>query len=103
MAKLIELANLHRRSYMVGHRCDHYDGKPSVSLTVHWYPHGCDVQTALYLDWHNTAPGSYRLRSASARGYLENHRALTIAEAERLISGATCFFHGEATPPSPPR
>ncbi|MFD8102308.1 hypothetical protein ACFV24_22470 [Nocardia fluminea] len=87
---------------MVGHRCDHYDGNPSVSLTVHWYPHDCDVQAALYLDWYNSSPGRYRLRSASARGYLENRRALTIARAERLITSANCFFHGETSPPSPP-
>ncbi|WP_280424788.1 hypothetical protein [Nocardia carnea] len=43
--------------------------RASAALTVHWYPPDCDVQTALYLDRHNTAPGRYRLRTASARRY----------------------------------
>ncbi|MEU6562693.1 hypothetical protein [Nocardia nova] len=103
MAKLIELANQHRRSYLVNHSCDHHNGHPSVTLTVSWYPHGCDIRTNLNLKWHSNTEGRHRLQTASADGYHEKYRALTIAEAQRLISGTTCFFHGEATPPSLPR
>lgn len=90
LAAMIDAALAHRRNFKVHHHMGDWTSDPFVRFEARWLPDGTDVVTEVAASW-SARMGSYRLRSATARGIYRDWHDITGKQALRLLTGEDCF------------
>lgn len=86
MARLLNAALAHRRSYRVHHQTDNA-GNPFVTVTVRWSDIYGYQPSNIEATWHTRATGTYRLMRVSGMWPRCEHAQISLTRAIQLVTG----------------